>query len=328
MFSIDFYKSTLFSLSDGLLITNKKGEIVFANNALSKMFKYNAKDLIGENIELLVPRDLRKDHVPLRKEYTKNPKNRPHGIGLDVYAERSDNSTFPVEVSLSYFNSDNQTYVVSIVSDISNRKSKEQKIQNFIKEQNDIKSEHIKIKLEDLKKQISPHYLFNCLNILYSLIEKNPNSALQLCKKISETYSYVLETKDKSIVPLEKEIGFLKNYTYLQKIRFKEGFSLNIENNIDSHNTYIVPLALQLLIENAFKHNLLSKDSPLTITVEYENNGILVSNNITKKKSNIQSYGIGLKNLSKQCELINKKSIVINKTDTQFKVWVPTIKKS
>jgi len=325
MNSLKFYKSIVDSFSEGLIVTNNNSEIVFANTNLCKMFGYNENDLIGQPIEILIPKDIRKGHVELRDEYILNPRKRPHGIGIDVFAVKSDGSTFPVEISLSYFKEESQTYVISVVSDISKRKKKEQSIQKYISDTQELKNENVKVQLEVLKKQLGPHYLFNCLSILYSLITTDKERALKLCKKIAETYSYVLETNNQVLVNLADELKFLKNYLFLQEIRFQNSFILELDESLILKDVQIIPFGMQLLVENAFKHNIFSVNEKLIINISDYKDGILVTNNITTKRMINNSHGIGLNNLKRQYELLSQRNVVIEKKQHEFKVWIPTI---
>ena len=323
----NFFKNLIDSSSEGIIITNRKGDIIFSNNSALILFCYNLDELLGKKIEILIPTASKKEHVNLRKDYTKFPKSRPHGLGLDVYALRKDKSTFPAEISLSYYKENDEVYVVSIISDISKRKIKERKIQNFIVEKEEIKNAHIKSQLEILKNQISPHYLFNCLSILYTLIDSQPNQAKEFTKRLSETYGYILETRNKELTPLKSEIKFLQDYIYLQKMRFGDTFNITLDVELEGERMYIIPLALQILIENIFKHNELSQSDKLKIEIYKQEDGIMVSNTITHKRYKSKSYGVGLENLIKQYSLITSKFPRINDDGKLFNVWLPIFEK-
>ncbi len=326
MFGNGFFKKLVNLSSEGIIITDINGLIIFANNKALNMFVYEKKELLGQKIEILIPKDSQLEHVKLRKEYINSPNSRPHGQGLDVYAVKKDNSHFQVEVSLSVLEEGDSRYTVSIISDITKRKQKEKKIQRFIAEQQDLKNAHIKSQLEVLKNQISPHYLFNCLSILYTLIESEPNKAQLFAKKISETYGYVLETRNKKWVHLSSEISFLNNYVFLQEIRFGDKFKLTLEEGIEQENAYIIPLAIQTLIENVFKHNKLSSSKKLDISLRIKNGGVLVRNTITQKDYEKKSFGVGLENLIKQYSLVSSEVPLITTNGKTYEVWVPIFK--
>ncbi len=326
MFNALFFKNIVDLSSEAIIISDVNGVIVYVNQKALQLFRYEKEELLGKKIEVLIPRDSQDEHVKLRAEYVKNATNRPHGLGLDVYALRNDQTTFPTEVSLANITDNGKMYTVSIISNISKRKEKEQRIQDFIIEQQEVKKAHIKAQLEVLKNQISPHYLFNCLSILYTLIDTQPEKAQVFTKKILETYGYVLETKNKKWVTLDSEISFLKNYIYLQHIRFGDKFDLSIQEGLQDEEWYILPLSIQGLIENVFKHNSLSFSKKLKVSVCLKDEGVVVSNTITQKRYEEKSNGIGLKNLVDQYRLISSKTPKISADENKFEVWIPLFK--
>jgi len=318
-----FFKTLVALSSESIIISDIQGAIVYLNYQAAQLFQYTQDDLLGKKIEILIPSASRKEHVKLRKSYDKAPANRPHGKGLDVYALKSNGQTFPAEISLTSIHFEENIYTVSIVSDITSRKEREQKIQNFIIEQQEAKRAYVQSKLEVLKNQISPHYLFNCLSVLYPMIDSNPKTAMTFTKKLAETYGYVLETKNKREISLVDEVNFLKNYVFLQKIRFGDTFQLKIQKEVELDTRTILPLSIQTLIENVFKHNRLSKNKPLEISITLVGSGLLVSNTVTEGKYDLKSYGIGLSNLVKQYELISERKPKIDRNDKVFSVWLP-----
>ncbi|NJO91189.1 MAG: histidine kinase [Chloroflexia bacterium] len=160
-------------------------------------------------------------------------------------------------------------------------------IREFIIEKQDIllreeklKTEVIKLEYEALKNQVNPHFLFNSLNALTSLVTDN-EEAVKFIKMLSEVYRYVLEQKDKEVVPLYKEMNFVTAYAYLHKIRFGENFQMEIEIQEGSKN--VVPLSIQMLVENAIKHNVVSDEEPLKITIYQKDDYVIVENNLQPK---------------------------------------------
>lgn len=202
-------------------------------------------------------------------------------------------------------------------------------IRGFIREKKEIllreqklKTDIIKLEYEALKNQVNPHFLFNSLNALTSLVAEN-DEAVRFIKKLSDVYRYVLEQKDKEIVPLERELEFVDSYAYLHKIRFGDNFNMNI--NIQTQNKNVVPLSVQMLVENAIKHNIVSEDEPLEIHIFEENDYLVVENNIQLKSMVKDSSKIGLKNIkSRYAYLTDKEFIVSNKHD-KFTVKVPLL---
>jgi LytS/YehU family sensor histidine kinase len=151
-----------------------------------------------------------------------------------------------------------------------------------------------------LRNQVNPHFLFNSLNSLSSLIRISPDRAIEFVDKFSKIYRYVLDVNDKILVELKQELDFLQSYYFLQKIRF--GNNLVVEVNIDANklNDFILPLSLQIVIENAIKHNEISSVKPLRISVFVEEEFLVISNNLQKKEVLEHSTGIGIANLQER----------------------------
>ena len=152
---------------------------------------------------------------------------------------------------------------------------------------------------DTLKNQVNPHFLFNSLNVLTSLIPLDPDMAEKFTEKLSKAYRYVLEHKADDMVPLKTELDFIYAYLFLIDIRFKDKLKLNINLPADRLNWMLPPLTLQLLIENAIKHNVLSKKSPLQIDIFVdEDNYLCVTNNLQVRDDKLVSTGVGLRNIS------------------------------
>lgn len=176
---------------------------------------------------------------------------------------------------------------------------------------------------ETLKNQINPHFLFNSLNTLSSLIPTNPEKAETFTQKLSVIYRYILENREAETVPLELEIGFVNDYFYLQKIRDEEKIELIIK--IENKNCLVLPVSLQLLVENAFKHNTATKEKPLRVIIEQKGDWIEVRNNLQPKKQLGTSSGVGLKNLEERVKMQTGKKLEIEKSDQEFVVRMPLI---
>jgi len=174
------------------------------------------------------------------------------------------------------------------------------------KKAEELKQELSGIKFEVLKNQLNPHFLFNSLNVLSGLVAKDVRKAQDFIDEFAYVYRYVLETIDKPVVTLREEMKFVRSYVYLQKIRHGESihFDIRIPDEVTGH--WLPPLSLQLLLENAIKHNRADLSAPLRITLSYEGNRLIIRNNIQKKVSETNSTGIGLKNLKKRYELITE----------------------
>jgi len=180
-------------------------------------------------------------------------------------------------------------------------------------------------KYESLKSQLDPHFLFNSLNVLTALIEENPEKAERFTTKLSRTYRYVLEQKEKTLVSLQEELDFAKGYMELLKMRFEEALIFEIPTKITNSEYKIPPLSLQLLLENAVKHNAISVEKPLKITI-VEADGILtISNNFNNKKSFRKGTGIGLSNIITRYGLVTKRPVNITQTRDTFSVSLPLL---
>jgi len=188
-----------------------------------------------------------------------------------------------------------------------------------------LKSESLAHQYKALQNQVNPHFLFNSLNTLSSLVYKDQDQAVKFIKQLSEVYRYVLEHKDAEVVELSTELTFVKNYVFLQKIR--HGNSLNVSFNMkNSALVKVIPMSLQMLIENAIKHNIVSEENPLFIEVNHNSEYVIVKNNLQHKTSVKDSGGIGLHNLKSRYELLSDKPILVEENDTDFIVRIPVLK--
>lgn len=162
----------------------------------------------------------------------------------------------------------------------------------------------LKSKYEALKNQINPHFLFNCLNTLTSLIGTNPIKAIEFSTQFSKVYRALLEHESEDLIPLKKELDFVEAYIFLQKLRFEY---LQVEIQISEEKRYaqIVPFALQLVVENAIKHNIISEEQPLKIAITTADNSLIISNNYQPRGFVEASTGIGQKNLLARYELLD-----------------------
>ncbi len=181
-------------------------------------------------------------------------------------------------------------------------------------------------RLESLKNQVSPHFLFNSLNSLTALVEENPKQAVRFIEELSAIYRYLLQSNEQELTTLVRELDFIDAYMYLLKTRFEEGLYLTKEIDPALHDYLIPPLTLQILIENAVKHNMISESRPLNIKLYTdEANNLIITNNLQKRKTAVQSNKTGLVNISAKYALLNQPDIVINETATHFQVMIPLI---
>ena len=185
----------------------------------------------------------------------------------------------------------------------------------------------IQAELDVLKNQIDPHFIFNSLNTLSYLISQDQQSAKRFNDTLAKVYRYILIKKEKDLVQLKEEIEFAMNFFYLLKIRYQQGLVMKIEiNNIVSENYLLPPLSIQILIENAIKHNHFTEKNPLRIEVKVIEEYVTVTNNRHIKQFEIQSSQIGLKNLSERYKLITNSVISVTDNKDYFKVTLPILK--
>lgn len=190
-----------------------------------------------------------------------------------------------------------------------------------------LQKEKSEIQYQNLINHLNPHFLFNSLTSLNSLILTEPKTASKFLQKLSAIYRYILQNKDKETVTLEHEINFVKNYIELQKSRFDEGFVINICVEDDFLINEIVPVTLQNLFENAIKHNIIEDENPLTIDVFVEEEYLIVKNNLQKKKFVDTSNKQGLDSLKKLYSYLTTKPFETIETDSDFIVRIPLIVK-
>lgn len=180
-------------------------------------------------------------------------------------------------------------------------------------------------KFDALKNQLDPHFLFNSLNVLTSLIEEDPVQAQKFTTSLSKVYRYVLEQKNKDLVTVDEELEFARTYVRLLKMRFEDSIIFHIPDHSNSPEAKIIPLSLQLLLENAVKHNVVTSKRPLNIKV-FEKNGMLcVSNNLQEKQVVKKSSGVGLHNIQQRYQILTDKKVIINKTPSEFSVQLPML---
>ncbi len=186
---------------------------------------------------------------------------------------------------------------------------------------------NLQSEFDALKSQVNPHFLFNSLNSLSSLIHENPEDAEKFLDEMSKVYRYILKNNEESIIDLGTELKFLNSYYHLLKTRYNEGFSVNIDVDEGTRECLIPPLTLQLLLENAVKHNVIMKEEPLHIFIKTEEGERLtVRNNLQKKSTKVQSNKVGLANIVSKYRLLGQDEVIISETATDFIVSIPLIK--
>lgn len=194
-------------------------------------------------------------------------------------------------------------------------------------ENESLKSEALQSQFESLKNQLSPHFLFNSLTALKTLINESPETAQNYVNNLSKALRYTLQSNEKQLVTLKEELEFTDSYLFLIKMRFDTNLTVVIRTDEQFMLYELPPLTIQTLVENAVKHNEVSKRKPLTLIIETTENGSLfVQNSIQAKITEEEGTGIGLTNLSKQFQLLLGKEITISKENNEFKVEIPLIK--
>lgn len=189
-----------------------------------------------------------------------------------------------------------------------------------------VKQQQVK-ELEVLKQQIDPHFIFNSFNTLAYLIDENQEKAKQFSNKLANVHRYILFNSNKNLVSVADEIDFAKDYAYLQEMRYSNEVQIHFSPFDEVDNVFILPVSIQILIENAIKHNVFSPAHPLIITVGYENGTVTVENPLKAKNYEAPSSKIGLSNLRDRCRLILGKELRIIKREDSFKVVLPLLNK-
>ena len=180
-------------------------------------------------------------------------------------------------------------------------------------------------RFESLKNQLDPHFLFNSLNVLTSLIGENPAQAEMFTTKLSKVYRYVLEQKGKDLVPLEEELRFARSYMELLQMRFEEALEFSVPDTVSDPELKVVPLSLQLLLENAVKHNVITISAPLNIRIYEEQGSLVVENSLNPKATLEKSTKVGLQNIRQRYELLTDRQIQIEKKERAFRVVLPLL---
>ncbi len=203
--------------------------------------------------------------------------------------------------------------------------SKEREIDNKIVDQLD--QELNQAEMIALRNEVEPHFIFNSLNTLSHLIDQDASKATMFNKRLAEVYKYFLINKNKELVTVENELEFIKSYFFLLQIRHENKLQLSIKlNKKDLSDIYIIPCALQILVENAIKHNQFTNEQPLYISIYLENGYLVVQNSIMPRASPVESTKIGLRNLNAQYLITAKHHIISERSENKFTVKVPVIK--
>ncbi|QJW90538.1 histidine kinase [Spirosoma taeanense] len=189
-----------------------------------------------------------------------------------------------------------------------------------------LKKANLMSQLDSLKNQVKPHFLFNSLNTLTALVEKDQTQAVKFIAELSKVYRYLLQSNEKELIALTGELQFTQAYFFLLQTRFGQGIKLATTIGEEYENHLIPPLTLQILLENAVKHNQVSISKPLSVRIEVEDGQWLtVSNNRQQKRVSVPTTGTGLANIAAKYKLLNQPNVIVLEEPTYFTVKVPLI---
>lgn len=189
-----------------------------------------------------------------------------------------------------------------------------------------LKKINLQSRLDSLKQQVNPHFLFNSLNSLSSLIENDPQKAERFVEELASVYRYLLHTNEGELTSLQSELTFMNSYFHLLKTRYGNGIDLQVNVANDCQESQLPPLTLQMLIENAVKHNVILPEQPLCIRIETNEAGrLVVANNVQRKNSRALSNGVGLANIATKYQLLGEGNLEIQDNSVTFTVTIPLI---
>ncbi|HET7733924.1 MAG TPA: PAS domain S-box protein, partial [Paludibacter sp.] len=341
------YRTVIDKATDGIVIT-QQGRLKFVNNSLCDMLQYQESELLEMPfINIVVEED----------QQVMNDFHKRRMAGEDFTALyrsriiRKDGKIITVELNARTSNYNGNPAAFIIIRNITDRIKIENELQTAknklellntqlekrVKESSEslteartqlinLQKENLQSQFDVLKQQVNPHFLFNSLNVLTSLIKLEPDLAEKFSEQLSKVYRYVLENKDNELVDLHTELNFLDAYIFLLNIRFVGKLKVNINIPDNRCGDQIIPLAMQLLIENAIKHNIMSKSDPLTIDIFIdEDNFLNIVNNLQERPSQLVSTGVGLKNIQNRYLLLNNTQPTFEKTNTHFIAKVPLV---
>lgn len=214
-----------------------------------------------------------------------------------------------------------QLFIVIIITGVHYLTDFLRSLKQAVKEQEALKREALHHKYEALKNQMSPHFLFNSLSVLSALVDQDKGRSQAFIRELSEVYRYVLEQKGEELVPLEKEMEFVRAYIFLNQIRHDS--SLKVDIKMDNTNGFVIPMSVQLLVENALKHNEASEKNPLTLTITRVDDHTIEVGNTYQPRTGIAGSGLGLSLLKKRCHFLFEREIDIKNQDGTYTVSLP-----
>ena len=192
--------------------------------------------------------------------------------------------------------------------------------------QETLRREYVQSQLEGLRSQVNPHFLFNSLNTLTYLIPEDADRAVTFVQKMSKVYRYILEFKDQKLVYLEEELKFLEAYLFLLKERFGDNLNVKIDIPKSHYDLHLIPLSLQMLMENVIKHNVISVHKPLEVNIWVESDQLMVRNNLQRKAQKMPSTQVGLDNIRHRYSFYTNQAMEVVETSAEFRVGLPLLK--
>ena len=327
-------------------------KFLFVNDAFVDILGYTVEEMTGRHFSSVIPPELKDKAV---RRNIRRRKGHADSWSYEFRLLHKDGKTrIPVILSTNLTELDGKVAVVGTAKDITDRIKAEEEIKSAHKRLGEInqdleqtirertkeltkantqllklQKENLQSQFDVLKQQVNPHFLFNSLNVLTSLIRLEPELAEKFTEHLAKVYRYILDNKDNELMNLSTEISFLDAYIFLINIRFMEKVVMNINIPDEKKNYRIIPLAMQLLIENAIKHNAMSKKSPLVIDIFIDQNNLLnVFNNLQEREAHMTSTGVGLKNIQNRYRLLNNSIPVFEKTDSHFIARIPLVGES
>ena len=346
--SEEHYRQVIQSLQEGLFVL-QDDKFVFVNDAIVNILGYSVEEITGKPFWVVIPPE-REEQITKYNNARKEGKK--GSLSYEFSLLHKDGKTrIPVILSTNLTDFDGSPAIVGTAKDITDRIKAEEEIKAAHKRLEEInqdleitirertkeltkantqllklQKENLQSQFDVLKQQVNPHFLFNSLNVLTSLIRLEPELAEKFTEHLAKVYRYVLENKDNELVTLSTEMNFLDAYLFLINIRFMDKVVVNIAIPEEKKNARVIPLAMQLLIENAIKHNSMSKKSPLVIDIFIdENNQLNVVNNLQEREARMTSTGVGLKNIQNRYRLLNNTIPVFEKTETHFTARIPLV---
>jgi len=346
-YSEEKYRTVIDKATDGIVIT-QNGLLKFVNNTMCEMTQYQKEEILETSYYDMV---VKEDHQQMIDFHKRRMSGEDFTSLYRSRFIRKDGSIITVELNARTSDYNGKPSAFIIIRDITDRLNIENELQaaknkleilntqleGRVKESSEklteartllinLQKENLQSQFDVLKQQVNPHFLFNSLNVLTSLIKLEPDLAEKFSEQLSKVYRYVLENKDNELVDLNTELNFLDAYIFLLHIRFVDKLRVNINIPEDRRGDQIIPLAMQLLFENAIKHNIMSKSEPLTIDVFIDSDNYLnIVNNLQERPSQLISTGVGLKNIQNRYLLLNNTEPVFEKTETHFIAKVPLV---